>query len=79
MFVCVLLFKILNKKQSSGEEKDDFEQSDFKPANSFSVGFSILHIEEDPFANDFKEDKFIDKNMIFCQLSEYICSKQLPM
>ena len=43
------------------KESDNLEQNEFDTSNTFSGGLSVSHIEEDPFANDFKEDKFIDK------------------
>ena len=61
VFVVVLLL-IRGKNQSSEEhESFEFEQSIFEASNSFLGGLSVSYIEEDPFANDFKDDKFIDK------------------
>ena len=58
----VLLIKIRSRKQTSCEqEADNFERNDFESTNSFSGGLTVSNIEEDPFADDFKEDKFIDK------------------
>ena len=58
----VVLIKIRSRKQTSGDqESDELEQNDFEATNAFSAGLSVSHIEEDPFANDFIEDKFIDK------------------
>ena len=58
----VILIKIRRRKQSSVEqEAGSFEQNDLEATNSFSGELSISHIEEDPFADDFKEDKFFDK------------------
>ena len=55
----VLLIKIQSRKKTRGEQEvDNFEQDYLEATNSFSGGLSISHVEEDPFANDFKEDKF---------------------
>ena len=58
----ILLVKILNKKQASGEQQATYvEQNNFESIDGFSGGLSVSHIEEDPFASDFKEDKFINQ------------------
>ena len=60
--VVVVLLRIRHKKGSNEEhESIDLEQNDFESMNSFSGGLSVSHVEEDPFANDFKEEKFIDQ------------------
>ena len=59
LFVVVLI-KIQSRKQESNLKKD-FEQNDLEAGNSFSRGLSISHVEEDPFVDDFKENKLIDK------------------
>ena len=59
--LAVVLVKIRSRKRASGEqEADGVEQNDFESTNSFSGGLQVSNIEEDPFANDFKEDRFID-------------------
>ena len=59
----VIFIKIRSKKHSSiDQEQDDVEHNDLEGTNTFSMGFSTSNIEEDPFANDFKEGKFIDQN-----------------
>ena len=58
----VILIKIRIRKQLiSGHEVDNYEQNDFEATNSFSCGLSVSYIEDDLFADDFKEDKFIDR------------------
>ena len=58
----VLLVKIRSKKHAiSAQESDNFERKDFESPNNFSMGFSTTNVNEDPFAEDFKEDKFIDQ------------------
>ena len=65
-----MLIKIRSRKQASGEKEADYvEQNDLK-TNDFSGGLSISHIQEEPFADDFKDDKFIDK-------FKFISSKRL--
>ena len=65
VLLVVVLIKVRSMKHaSSGQEAENVEQNDLeytKCTNSFSDGLSVTHIKEDPFANDFKEDKFIDK------------------
>ena len=62
VLLVVVLIKIRRRKQTScDQEAINFEQNDLEPANTFSGGLSPSNIEEDPFAADFKEDKFIDK------------------
>ena len=58
----VVLIRIRRIWQASEEqESDNVEQNDFETTNSFTGGMPVSNIEEDPFADDFKEDKFIDK------------------
>ena len=60
--LAVILIKLRSRKQMSCEqEADNVEQNIFESSNGFSGGLSISHVEEDPFAGDFKEDKFIDQ------------------
>ena len=57
----VLLNNIRKRKQLiEDQESYNFEGNNLESNNGFSSGISISNIEEDPFANDFKEDKFID-------------------
>ena len=60
----VLLIHIRNNKQTSGEQdldSDKIEGSVLETTNTFTSGVMSTNIEEDPFADDFKEDKFIDQ------------------
>ena len=57
----VVLIKIWSRNQAGGEQElDNLEQNDFEATNAFSGGLSVLHIEGDPFANDFQENKLIE-------------------
>ena len=59
LFVVVLI-KILRRNQgSSKDESDNLEQYDMEGTNIFSGVLSASNIKEDPFAEDFKEDKFV--------------------
>ena len=49
------------KRASEEHDADNFGQKDFYTANTFSGKLSFSNVEEDPFAKDFKEDKFIDQ------------------
>ena len=56
----VVLIKIRRRKHSSEvQEAINFEENDLVSTNTFSGGLSVSHIEEDPFADDFKENKFV--------------------
>ena len=60
--VIVILIKIRSRKQASPkQEAENLEQNDFEHSNSFYGVLSVSNIEEDPFADDFKEDKFMNK------------------
>ena len=43
------------------QEMNSSEQKDFETIYAFALGLSVTSIEEDPFANDFEEGKFIDQ------------------
>ena len=58
----VILIQILCRKQGSIEhESDNLEQYDMEATNIFSGVLSVSNIKEEPFAEDFKEDKFVNK------------------
>ena len=40
---------------------DDFEYKDFEITETFDLNFSNSKIDENPFAEDFKEEKFISQ------------------
>ena len=62
ILLVVILIKFRSKNQTSEEQKsDNFEQNDIESTNTFSMPFSNSNVEEDPFAEDFKENKFIDQ------------------
>ena len=57
----IILLKIRSRKQaSSKQELDNFEQDNLEPTNDFAGGLQAPNIK-DQFADDFKEDKFIDE------------------
>ena len=64
----VVLIRFVNKKRMSSEQEqeqeqdaDNFEGSASEIKSSFTIGMTSTSIEEDPFADDFKEDKFINQ------------------
>ena len=63
LILVILLIRIRKNKQlSSGQEQEqEQEGNDFETANAFSSVISITSIEEDPFADDFKEYKSINQ------------------
>ena len=59
----VLLVRIRATKQDMAidMEPEDFEQKGDNTKCTLSMVLSIMDAEEDPFTNDFKEDKFLNQ------------------
>ena len=74
----VLLIKIRGRKLLSEEqESDNFEGNDTESMNSFSTALTISNVEEDPFANDFKEDQIITSKRHFLSFAQKVSKEAL--